>query len=400
MLINIENSSRPASAFALWSLGFRPFFLAAGIFAIVSIALWMAIYIFGLPFPMTTVSISKWHAHEMIYGYSLAVIAGFLLTAVRNWTNIPTVNGSPLMVLVALWAAARAAMLCGDRYINIAAVFDILFLLALMVAVALPIIKVRQWRQLGILVKLALLTAGNICFYMGAAGMLTQGIYWGVYGGLLLIIGLILTIGRRVIPFFIERGVGYPVKLYNASWLDISSMVFFLGLFIAEVFYSQSRSVAALAGAMFVITSIRLYGWHTPGIWKKPLLWSLFASLLFIDLGFLLIAMASVFDVSSLLAIHAFSVGGVGVITLGMMSRVALGHTGRDINSTPFAVTIACATLILAAVCRVILPLLAGMAHYTFWIVISQALWIIAFTLFVITYLPILIRPRPDGKPG
>src|SRR5690606_25650071 len=154
--------------------------------------------------------------------------AGFLLTAVRNWTNVATASGKSLMSLVALWAIARIAMLFGDRFIAVAALFDLLFMLGLMIAVAMPVVEAKQWRQLGILSKLVLLTISNICFYLGANGMFLSGTYWGLYGGLLLVIGLILTIGRRVIPFFIERGVDYPVKVFNARWIDISSMVLFL----------------------------------------------------------------------------------------------------------------------------------------------------------------------------
>lgn len=399
MAINIEHAAQPSSGLALWNLGFRPFFLLAGIFAVLTMGMWMAIYVFNLPYSTTGISVYQWHAHEMIYGYSLAVIAGFLLTAVRNWTNRPTASGPALVGLTALWAAARVAMIFGDRFIMWAAAFDLLFMLALMVAVAMPIVEAKQWKQLGVLSKLVLLFAGNLCFYLGAMGMLLPGTYWGIYGGLLLVIGLILTIGRRVIPFFIERGVGYAVQLHNAKWLDISSMVLFLLFFITELFVAAPGVVFLLAGALFIITSIRLYNWHTPGIWKKPLLWSLYISLLFIDLGFLMFALNIFFDVPRLLAIHAFAVGGVGLITLGMMSRVSLGHTGRDIGQPPLIVPLACAALIIAAIVRVLVPLIA-MEQYPLWILVSQGFWILAFLLFTIRYLPILLRPRVDGRPG
>ena len=399
MQVNIENPSAPVSGFALWQLGFRPFFLFAALFAMLSMGLWMAVYVFGFEYSTTGISIYQWHAHEMIYGYSMAVIAGFLLTAVRNWTNQPTASGPALMALTLLWAAARIAMFFGDRYIAWAAAFDLLFMLALMVGVALPIINAKQWKQLGVLSKLVLLFAGNLCFYLGAMGMLLPGTYWGIYGGLLLVIGLVLTIGRRVIPFFIERGVGYPVQLHNAKWLDISSMVLFLLFFITELFAAAPGVVFLLAGALFIITSIRLYNWHTPGIWKKPLLWSLYISLLFIDLGFLMFALNIFFDVPRLLAVHAFAVGGIGLITLAMMSRVSLGHTGRDIGKPPLIVTLACAAMIIAAVFRVLVPLVA-MEQYPQWIMVAQGFWILAFLLFAIRYLPILIAPRVDGRPG
>jgi uncharacterized protein involved in response to NO len=399
MATSSEPSTRPATRFALWNLGFRPFFLFAGIFAVLSMALWMHIYIFNLPFPTTGISVYQWHAHEMIYGYSMAVIAGFLLTAVQNWTGKPTASGKALIALVGLWVIARMAMLFGDRFIAIAGIFDMLFMLGLMIAVAMPIVEAKQWKQLGVLSKLVLLMLGNLCFYLGALGMLLPGTYWGIYGGLLLVIGLILTIARRVVPFFIERGVGYPVQLYNAKWLDIASFVLFALFFIAELFLATPGLVFVLAGALSIVTSVRLYGWHTAGIWKKPLLWSLFVALLFIDLGFLMFALNIVIDVPRLLAIHAFAVGGVGLITLAMMSRVSLGHTGRDIGNPPLVVSIACLCLIAAALFRVLVPLVA-MDQYPMWIMISQILWIAAFGLFVFRYLPILIRQRADGRPG
>ena len=398
MPADIENPT-PSSTFALWQLGFRPFFLFAGFFAVLSMVLWMHIYVFNLPYATTGISIYQWHAHEMIYGYSMAVIAGFLLTAVRNWTNRPTASGPALMALVGLWASARIAMFFGDRFIAVAAAFDLLFMLALMIAVAMPIVEAKQWKQLGILSKLVLLMAGNLCFYLGAMGMLLPGTYWGIYGGLLLVIGLILAIGRRVIPFFIERGVGYPVQLTNAKWLDIASMALFVLFFVTELFMAAPGVVFLLAGALFIVTSIRLYNWHTPGIWKKPLLWSLYVSLLFIDLGFLMFALNIFFDVPRLLAVHAFAVGGIGLITLAMMSRVSLGHTGRDIGQPSVLVTLACTALIIAAVFRVLVPLVA-MAQYPLWILMSQGFWILAFLLFTIRYLPILLRPRVDGRPG
>lgn len=399
MAINIENPPEPVSGFALWNLGFRPFFLLAGIFAVLSMGLWMSIYVFNLPYSTTGISVYQWHAHEMIYGYSMAVIAGFLLTAVHNWTGKPTASGPGLIALAALWAAARIAMFFGDRFIAVAGVFDLLFMLGLMIAVAMPIVEVRQWKQLGILSKLLLLLAGNLCFYLGALGMLLPGTYWGIYGGLLLVIGLILAIGRRIIPSFIERGVGYEVQLYNAKWLDITSMVLFVLFFIAELFLATPGLVFLLTGALFIVTSVRLYGWHTAGIWRKPLLWSLFVSLLFIDLGFLMFALNIVIDVPRLLAVHAFAVGGIALITLSMMSRVSLGHTGRDISNPPLVVSIACLCLVAAAIFRVLVPLIA-MDQYRLWILISQILWITGFALFVLRYLPVFIKPRVDGRAG
>jgi len=231
----------PSSNFALFNLGFRPFFLGASVFSVVSVFLWMGVFVFQLPLQFKGINMYQWHAHEMVYGYSVAVISGFLLTAVKNWTGEQTLYGPGLCGLFLIWVVARILFLFGTSFIFIAAFFDMLFMLCLISAIAYPIVKTRQWRQTGILAKLILLTIGNGLFYLGAAGMIEQGIYWGIYGGLLLIIGLILTLGRRVIPFFIEGGVSYPVHLVNYKWIDRSSLVLLLAFFIFFVFIGNRQ---------------------------------------------------------------------------------------------------------------------------------------------------------------
>lgn len=380
------------------SLGFRPFFLGAGIYAIVSISLWMAVFSFGLTLPLAGVSSTEWHSHEMIYGYSMAVIAGFLLTAVGNWTGKQTLHGGGLLVLFGLWVLARITFSFTGS-IDVAGVLDIAFMLMLLVSVSIPCIQVKQWKHLGILSMVLLLTIGNALFYLGAIGEFAQGIHWALYGGLYLLIGLILTMARRVVPFFIERGVGYPVNLFNAKWLDITSIALFVAFLVSDIFLNTAHLTAWCTVGLFIVHTIRLIGWHTPGIWKVPLLWSLYLSLVFIDLGFLLFVFSVYGNVPVSLAIHAFAVGGVGLMTLSMMSRVSLGHTGRNVQSPPRLVSIALSILVTATLVRVLLPLI-DMAQYTWWITLSQSLWIAAFVLFVFTYFSMLIRPRVDGQPG
>ncbi|MDP2247799.1 MAG: NnrS family protein, partial [Nitrosomonadales bacterium] len=145
-----------ASGMALFNLGFRPFFLGASIFALISMTIWMAIYSHPLPIKFESITAMQWHAHEMIYGYGLAVIAGFLLTAVKNWTGIQTLHGKPLLGLFSIWAIARLLLLGGSPYIMFAALADLLFGLLLMFAVVHPIIKTRQWKQMAVLSKLIL----------------------------------------------------------------------------------------------------------------------------------------------------------------------------------------------------------------------------------------------------
>jgi uncharacterized protein involved in response to NO len=390
---------KPAPKLAVLNLGFRPFFLGAAIFAVVSMALWMSVYVFHLPVPLAGISAFQWHAHEMIYGFAMAVIAGFLLTAVKNWTGVQTLHGYGLLGLFALWVLPRILFLFGTPWIFVAGWFDMLFVLCLISSILYPIIQVKQWKQLGIIVNLALLAAANGYFYFGATGLIDQGAFIGIQGGLFLIVGLILFMGRRVIPFFIEVGVGYPVKLFNSKWLDVAIILFYIAFFIAEVLVRNPWMVALTSMGLFVANSARLAGWHTKGIWKKPLLWSLFIAFIWINLGFLLLAVNVFLNLPNIVVIHAFSVGGIGVVILSMMARVTLGHTGRNVQNPPKAVAIALMVLVAGAVVRVIAPLVAE-SHYVVWVAASQVLWIAAFSIFIATCFPMLVKPRTDGQFG
>lgn len=385
---------------AVFALGFRPFFLGASALAVVAVSLWLGVYHFGVSLGFATLSPTLWHAHELIYGYAMAVIAGFLLTAVRNWTGIQTADGWKLLALFSLWAIARITLFFGDAFIAVAAASDLAFVAALSAGVIIPIRRSRQWRQLAILSKLVLLGVGNLLFYAGSLGLLEQGGRWGVYTGLYLVIGLILTMGRRVIPGFIERGVGYPVELSNRRWVDLSSMGLFVVFFILDTFTPFKWIAGWVAMALFLLHAIRAIGWHTSGIWQKPLLWSLYVGYLFITLGFGLYGLNALADFGSyFIGIHAFATGGIGLITLSMMARVSLGHTGRDVHTPPKALNRALVLVCLAAVVRVLMPAVDAQ-HYSVWILFSAALWILGFMVFACVYFPILSRPRVDGLPG
>lgn len=395
----IEISRQKTDGFALFNLGFRPFFLGAAIFALLSMTVWIAHYALAMPLTISAINPMQWHAHEMLYGYGLAVIAGFLLTAVKNWTGVQTVHGKALFALFAVWALARLLMLAGTEFIAIAAVLDLLFGLLLMAAVAHPIIKVRQWQQLAVLSKLVIIVAGNGLFYLGALGYAENVVHLSLYGALYLIISLIMLIGRRVIPFFIERGVEEKIKLPQYRWLDIGILLLFLLFFINELFIARAEFTLLSAGLLFLLNGLRLYNWHTPGIWRAPLLWGLYVSSWLINAGFLLMALQYWLPISGILTVHLFTIGGIGLMTLSMMSRVALGHSGRNIRQPPLLVGYALGLLVLSALFRIGLPLL-DMSHYHWWIIASYLCWMAAFALFVLVYAPILSRPRPDGQPG
>ncbi len=395
----IQDPAQPAAKFALFNLGFRPFFLLAGVYALVTISIWGGFFVYGWHLPALPFSPMHWHAHEMIFGYGMAVAAGFLLTAVGNWTRIPMPKGFPLAGLAALWLAARVGGWLMPGQILAMALPDVLFDLWLIVAVFTPILRAKQHQQIGIASKLVLLMLANLLFYLGVSGVLEQGVVWGLYSGLYVLLALVFSMARRVLPFFIEQGAGYPVKLKNRLWLDRAALYVFVLFLIADVFWRNVPATAALAGLLFIAHSLRLAGWHTRGIWKKPLLWVLYVGYIGATFGFLLKVIAPFLSVPPSLALHAFALGGIGMITAGMMSRISLAHTGRNLQQHSKLLPPIFILLFAAYLARVLLPLIAP-AHYLLWIGLAQAAWLFAFAMFVWVYAPVLVKPRTDGMPG
>ncbi|WP_038249327.1 NnrS family protein [Ghiorsea bivora] len=386
-------SDKPTTA--LLEVGFRPFFLGAGFFAMLTMALWSAIYIFQMDITLDAISQYEWHAHEMLFGYAMAVIAGFLLTSVRTWTRTVTAEGKSLLLLFSFWLIARFCFLFGTQWIEIAAIFDSLFTLWLTYILFHRIIKTKQWHQIGIIAKVLLITLCNIMFYAGALGYMENGVVWGIFSAMYIILALILTMGRRVIPFFIERATNDAVKLFNTRWVDIPNLFVFLAFAINEVFIEHEAASAYLSLILFTLNAYRLIRWHQPIIWQQGLLWSIYLSSWMITLGFALFALTyfANLDIPKLLAIHAFTVGGIGMLTIGMMSRVSLAHTGRNVYEPPKALIYAFAAILCSAIIRVVLPLF-NIWNYETLIGLSQIFWVAAFAIFTITYAPILLKPK------
>jgi uncharacterized protein involved in response to NO len=389
--------------YALSHLGFRPFFLAASLFAVVAMLLWTGIYHFAWPLLPANYPATFWHAHEMVFGYAVAVAAGFLLTAAKNWTNVQTIHGKPLLFLALVWLLARLLPFSG--FLPLVALVETLFLCWLTYEVARPVIKARQWKQSALVGKIALLVPANAVFYLGLLGYWPEGIRVGLYAGFYIILGLIFTMGRRVIPFFIERGLGCPFEAKNDVWVDRFSLILFFGFALADLVALGSGSVTAqfiaalLALAQVPFHAFRLLGWYHPNLWEKPLLWVLFMAYGWVVAGFLFKFLSAVAGVSPWIGLHAFAVGGIGMMTLGMMARVALGHTGRNVFDPPPVLIVVFLVLFGAAFIRVLNVWLVP-EFYGEWILTAQLLWIAAFGLFAWHYVPMLVRPRVDKRYG
>ncbi|MCB1801574.1 MAG: NnrS family protein [Gammaproteobacteria bacterium] len=379
-----------------FALGFRPFFLLAALSALLLIALWPFVWQGVLTLPAHYDPIN-WHAHEMLFGYSVAVIAGFLLTAVRNWTGEATWTGQRLALLAAVWLLGRIMPWFPGIPLWLLITVDAAFLPLLAVSLVRPLWR-GQNRSNRVFVPLLLL--------MGLAGLLSQLQMLGVVEGLgdmrrvmlQLILATIMLVGGRVMPFFTQNVLpGFTAT--QRPWVERITVAS-----LALLVFSQTIGVVpdvwlglfwlVFAGAQ----AIRLAGWFSPRVVGIPVLWVLHAGYAWLVLGSLLTALTlfGVFPAAS--ALHALTVGAIGVFTLGMMSRVAHGHSGRPIDvSRPVAA--AFVIMNLAAVIRVFGSTWPG-DSYRLWIDLSAGLWVLCFALFAWHYVPILLRPRIDGRPG
>jgi len=386
------------TAVPVFALGFRPFFLVAGAAAVVLLALWVLHYTaqtaLGAYYPPAI-----WHGHEMVFGYTVAVIAGFLLTAVRNWTDLQTLRGAPLAVLVALWVAGRVLPFHADEVPHaVVAGTDLLFLPLLTVALAVPLLRRREARNLVFLPLLLALTLANALVHCEILGYAQSTARIGLYLGVNLVVLIIAVIGGRVIPFFTQRALpgAAPRQWPAVEGVGYGSIVAFAvldGLWPAGL----SGGLVALLAA--VSHGVRLAGWYDRRIWGVPLLWVLHAGYAWMVIGFGLAAVAAAGLISPGAALHAFTVGAIGMLTLGMMARVALGHTGRPLEPAR-VMGLAFVLVVAAAGVRVAGATLAAAEWYIWSVSLSGALWGGAFAVFVAVYTPILLRPRVDGQPG
>jgi uncharacterized protein involved in response to NO len=380
-----------------FALGFRPFFLVAAIFAVLLMAQWIAAFVGGHELANYYGTIG-WHSHEMIFGYTAAVIAGFLLTAVRNWTGVQTARGVPLAALVMLWFAGRVLPFAAATFSPwVIASLDLAFLPALAVALSIPLLRKKEKRDLIFLPLLAGLIIANLFVHLEMTGYARNTARAGTFFALNLVVLLIVIMGGRVIPFFTERALaGFAQKRTPAiEWLSPLSALAFL---VTELLLPDSRTAGVLAALAGVVNGIRLIGWYTNRVWSVPLLWVLHLGYAWIVAGFCLKALGAFGFVPPQFTIHAFTVGGIGGLTLGMMARVSLGHTGRPLRVSSLMTT-AFVLINLAAVVRGILPI-ALPAWFQQLVAVSGSLWIAAFAIFLATYAPILTQPRADGQPG
>jgi len=378
-----------------FALGFRPFFLCAGLAGVFLLAIWLC-FLGGHLAANTYYGPIGWHSHEMLFGFTTAIIAGFLLTAVRNWTGINTITGRPLAALAGLWLMGRILPLLPVSAGLIAAV-DLAFLPMLALALRYPLMEAESKANRVFLLVLALATLANLLVHLQALGVTTGSAVAGTGMMRYLILWLLVIITGRIMPFFTRTGVP-GVMPVSRDDIENLAVIFLFGLLISDVLAPASWLSGLMAAALAVVHIIRVKGWYDRRIWAYPIVWVLYTAYFWMIASFILQAMSAVEWVAPNLATHAFTYGMVGIFTMGMMSRVALGHSGRMLE-TAKPINIAFILLNVGAFVRVLMPLVAP-GQYSVWLFISGGLWLISFLIFCVVYAPILMRPRADGQPG
>ncbi len=383
--------------FALLQKGFRPFFLLAALWAALAVPLWLVV-LAGSVSVGSYLTPTYWHAHEMVFGFSLAVVAGFLLTAAGNWTKRETAVGPPLLALALLWLLGRAAMLASAVLPPVlVAGANLLFLPALGIAVGRVIVGAGSRRNYGFPIVIAALFSAQLAVHLDALGVAPGGQRIGTWVGVDLVVLLILLVGGRIIPLFTRNATGAQVK--SVRWLDLSAIGAMALLALLDAAGTSGRAAAVVAGVTAVLAAARALRWGAGRSGREPLLWVLHVGYAWIPLGLALRALSDVVpEVAPTLGLHALTVGAIGTLTLGMMVRVALGHTGRAL-AAPRTMTVAFVLITLSALVRVLGPL-GGISWYLPSLHAAGTLFCLAFALYAVRMGPVLVRARVDGRPG
>jgi len=390
----LQSKTPTATAgFALWNLGFRPFYLLASIFSSISVLLWTAQYSGYLPTAYLQGPV--WHAHEMLFGYTIAVIAGFLLTAVRVWTNQPTPSGMPLLALAVLWVCGRVLVL--TPLAMTAAVVNAAFPFSVAVAIAIPLLRSHNVRNYFFVGLLALLGTLILVVHLAFQGHIGLSSPLGLQLALDVILFIMVVMGGRVIPMFTNNGVPGTNAVRHAI-VEKIALAFVLFLFVADLLQIPQGVIAVIALIGALAHAVRLFLWKPWRTFTTPLVWILHAAYAWIVVHLVLRGLSASALLGGSYATHALTVGAIGGLTLGMMTRTARGHTGRPLVAN--GVELSMFLLIQAAAIIRVFGGIISTGLYPGSIQFSGLLWAMAFGLYAVCYWPVLTRPRLDGKPG
>ncbi len=397
-LVEIEQERQSTRRIALFEYGFRPFFLLAAFHAAIAVPVWVGLWRGDVGW-QPAMPANLWHGHEMLFGFAVAALAGFMLTAVPNWTGAAAIRGPRLMLLVGVWMAGRIASYL--PWPGLFAGIDIAFL-PLLALVLGPGILIRNGRRNGILVAILLLLAAlNSAVHFDGWGFASLSGSWALQVAVAVFALLIGIIGGRIVPAFTQGGMkmaGVSFVIEGNRALDIAAILSLVANLAATALQlpgAIAGAVALAAGLCNLVRYMRWQGWKT---WSVPLVWVLHLGYGWLVVGLILSGLSAAFDLlPATMALHALTAGSFSTMIVAVMSRASLGHTGRQLVANRRTVAVYL-LLSLAALLRVLAPLTG---EFQLPLIESAALlWSGAFVSFGVQYLPILLLPRPDGRPG
>lgn len=385
---------------AFWGRGFRPFFLVGSLYGAAAVTLWTAMWRGWMP-PPAWLAPQWWHGHEMLFGFVAAAIAGFLTTAAPVWTGRPAPTGRPLAALVGLWALGRVAMLAaGVLPAWLVAAADGAFLPVLACVLAGLVWRTGQYRNYGVIVLVAVLALANLAVHAQALGITTGSAPLALRFTIDVVIVLVVVIGGRITPAFtanafLRSGIAAPIRSWR--WLDRAAVAATVLVAVADLLAPRSVGSGVAAAVAAVAVAARVAGWQTLRTWRDPLVWSLHAGMLWVPLGFALVAASDLgAAIPATAGLHALTGGAMGAMIIAVVTRVSLGHTGRPLV-LPNGSSLSYGLVHAGALARVAAAL-APSAPVLLWA--GAVLWAGAFVLFAVLHGPILLGPRVDGKPG
>ncbi|MBK3743992.1 NnrS family protein [Paraburkholderia aspalathi] len=381
-------------------LGFRPFYLGGALFGVIAIALWLtALHGHAVAGSSPAMNGVLWHAHEMIFGFVAAIVVGFLLTAVRAWTTLDTPRGAPLAALWLLWAAGRVLVWSGPE--PVAAVVDCAFLPVVAIVLLRVLLRVliaaRNRHNIFLPVALGLFGLLNVCFHGWAWHGRPDLSIRASYAAIGLVVMFVTVIAGRVVPMFTTNAIpGFRMTRWKV--IETLAVPVVLLTFVADAANARPLLIVACACSAATVHAIRVAGWHSWRVGPRPILWILHVAYAWIPIGFAFLALAAAGAVPHSLAIHAVTIGAIGCAIIAMITRTALGHTGRPLVAGRSEIA-SYWLMIAAAIVRVFGPWIAGGAT-TIWIDIAGLCWSAALIAYLIKYAPYLTTSRIDGKAG
>jgi len=382
---------KPGSGFALWNLGFRPFYLGASVFTALAMLLWGAQWS-GLKSPLPIMT-PLWHAHEMLFGFAFAVIVGFLLTAGQAWSRQPTPSGRRLAMLFFLWLLGRVLMI--TPFTLLSAVVNVLFPFVAAISLAIPLIAGKNQRNYFFVGLLSLFGFASLMVHGVQLGWFALPGWIGVRAAFGLVLLIMVVMCGRVVPMFSNNGIpGLGAETRHG--IEVLAPLSIVLLIVSDVVTVPAIIVMLLLVCAIAVHIYRLYLWRSLYTGSTPLVWVLHVAYAWIVLHLMLRLLSEIGWVSSSIAIHAMTTGAIGTLTIGMMTRTSRGHLGLPLTADRWDV-VSYVAIIGAAIVRVFIPLLSP-DHYQFSIGTSSLLWALGFLLFAARYGPLLSRPRLDGK--